>query len=498
MPPPIVGSHTKGSRLILVTGATGYVGGRLVGRLLDAGYRVRCLARDPDRLRDRDWPGVEILRGDVLDAASLPPVLDGVTDAYYLVHSMAAGPEFLEQDRRAAAAFRDAAAAAGVRRIIYLGGLAHEVQRLSRHLQSRIETGDSLRAGPVPVTELRASVIVGSGSLSFELIRYLAERLPVMVAPRWVMTRCQPIGIRNVLEYLTACLEKPESDGRILEIGGEDVLHYRDMISIYAEERGLRRRIVAVPFLTPRLSSYWLGLVTPFPTSVARELVDSLKNETVCRDHTARLLFPQIRPFTYREALGAALKRFDANEVETSWAGAFSSAPKGIPPPVTLKDEEGMIVEERHRVVKASPESVFGVVARIGGDEGWYYGNWLWEIRGLMDRMVGGVGLRRGRRNPRSLRLGDALDFWRVEAWKEPRLIRLRAEMKVPGEAWLQFTIEPREDGTSLLSQTAFFAPHGVPGAFYWYGLYPIHRQMFSGMINVIARRAERLAAAGQ
>ena len=487
-----------GSRIILVTGATGYVGGRLVRRLLDAGYRVRCLARDPDRLRDRKWPGVEIVQGDVLDPTSLPPVLEGVTDAYYLVHSMAAGTDFHEQDRRAAASFRDAAAAAGVGRIIYLGGLAQLQPDLSQHLKSRLETGDVLRAGPVKVTEFRASVIVGSGSLSFELIRYLAERLPVMLAPRWVMTRCQPIGIRSVLNYLAACLERPESEGKIFEIGGEGVLTYGDMISIYAEERGLRRHIIPVPILTPRLSSLWLGLVTPFPTAVARQMVDSLRNETICHDDSAHTIFPEISPMAYRDALRLALKRFDANEVETSWAGAFSSAPKGIPPPVTLKDEEGMMVEQRHRVVNASPEVVFGVVARIGGDEGWYYGNWLWEIRGLLDRMVGGVGLRRGRRSPTSLRLGDALDFWRVEAWEEPRLIRLRAEMKVPGEAWLQFTIEPREDGTSLLTQTAFFDSQGVPGAIYWYGLYPIHRPMFSGMIQVIARRAERLAAAGQ
>jgi uncharacterized protein YbjT (DUF2867 family) len=486
----------RSERLILVTGATGYVGGRLVGRLLSAGYRVRCLARDPDRLQDRNWPGVEIVRGDVLDPSTLIPALEGVTDAYYLVHSMAAGPDFHEYDRRAAASFRDAAAAAGIGRIIYLGGLARLHPGLSRHLKSRLETGDVLRAGPVKVTEFRASVIVGSGSLSFELIRYLGERLPVMLAPRWVMTRCQPIGIRSVLNYLTACLERPESEGRIFEIGGEGVLTYGDMIAIYAQERGLRRRIIPVPILTPRLSSLWLGLVTPFPTAVARQIVDSLRNETICHDDSAQKIFPELHPMAYRDAIRLALRRFDANEVETSWAGAFSSAPKGIPPPVTLRDEEGMMVEERHQVVQAPPETVFGVVARIGGDEGWHYGNWLWEIRGLIDRMVGGVGLRRGRRSPVSLRVGDALDFWRVEAWEEPRIIRLRAEMKVPGEAWLQFTVEPRPDGRSVLTQKAFFAPQGVPGALYWYSLYPIHRAMFSGMIHVISKRAEAAALA--
>jgi uncharacterized protein YbjT (DUF2867 family) len=480
-------------RLILVTGATGYVGGRLVPRLLAAGYRVRCLARDPSRLQGRGWTGAEVVQGDVLDPGTLAPAMEGVDSAFYLVHSMAAGKAFELKDRKAAANFREAASRAGVGRIIYLGGLASLKPGLSKHLRSRLETGETLRFGPVPVTEFQASVIVGSGSLSFEMVRYLAERLPLLIAPRWVSTRCQPIGIRDVLSYLVASIEEPRSAGRVVEIGGSDVVTYRDMMLEYARARKLHRRMITVPVLTPRLSSLWLGLVTPIPGSVARQLIDGLRNETVCRSETARELFPQIRPMSFREALSLALQRLENHEVETVWTGAFSSEPRELPPPVVLTDEQGLNAETRSRLVDAPPEKVFDVVARIGGNTGWYYADFMWKIRGFMDWMIGGVGMRRGRRHPSQLRVGDPLDFWRVEAWDPPRLIRLRAEMKVPGLAWLQFTVEPREGGKkSLLVQKALFAPRGLLGFHYWWALYPIHGVIFSGMVNAIAQRAEK------
>lgn len=478
-------------RLILVTGATGYVGGRLVPRLLATGYDVRCLARDPASLEGRGWDGAEAVRGDLLEPASLEPALSGVTDAYYLVHSMASGKDFDDRDRRAAGAFRDAADRCGVKRILYLGGLADERRAHSPHMQSRLETGRILRNGKVPVTELRASIIVGAGSLSFELVRYLGERLPLMLTPRWVTTRCQPIGIADVLDYLLACLEEPAAWGKVIEIGGADVLTYKEMMLQYARARNLRRAIITVPVLTPRLSSYWLGLVTPIPVKTARHLIESVRTESVCSSSLAASLFPTIRPQAYGEALAAALRQLEEHQVETSWTGALSSAARSDVPRVRLSDEQGLMTETRTLSVNAPPEALFGVVARIGGEQGWYYANFLWRLRGLLDRFAGGVGLRRGRRHPSKLHAGDALDFWRVEAWDEPKTIRLRAEMRLPGRAWLQFTVRSVEGGrSSILVQKALFAPRGLFGFLYWYGLYPIHGVLFSGMAAAIARKA--------
>jgi uncharacterized protein YbjT (DUF2867 family) len=477
--------------LVLVTGATGYIGGRLVPRLLEAGHRVRCLVRDPSRLQGRGWLSqVDVVRGDVADRDSLAVATCGVETAYYLVHSLAAGEGFHERDLEAARAFGSAVRAAGGRRIVYLGGLGNPTHDLSPHLRSRQETGDALREAGVPVTEFRAAVIVGSGSLSFEMVRYLTERVPVMVCPRWVYTRVQPIGIRNVIDYLAAAVRTPGSDGQILEIGGADVVTYGEMMTIYAEIRGLRRVMVPVPVLTPHLSSYWVHLVTPVPGAIARPLIEGLRNEVVVRDDRARRLFPEIVPLDYRSAVRLALERLEAGRVETAWTDALSTS-QGALPPVQLTTREGLVFEHRQRTVNATPAGVYGVFSTLGGERGWLSMNWAWQLRGLLDRLVGGVGMRRGRRDPHDVRTGDAVDFWRVEEVRPDRLLRLRAEMKVPGRAWLEFEVVPGAAGGSVLSQTALFAPKGLFGWLYWYSLYPVHAVMFSHMIRQLAEAAE-------
>ncbi|MEO8576734.1 MAG: SDR family oxidoreductase [Gemmatimonadales bacterium] len=473
--------------LILVTGATGYIGGRLVPRLLSDGQCVRCLVRDTSRLEGRSWQSeVEIVAADVLNPESLAAAMKGVRVAYYLIHSMGAGSDFEQRDLDAARNFSRAAKSAGVERIIYLGALAQAGSALSEHLRSRQHTGDALREAGVPVTEFRAGVIVGSGSLSFEMIRYLTERVPVMICPRWVYTRTQPIGIRDVLSYLSESLSIAASTGRIIEIGGSEVVTYRDMMMTYAKVRGLKRWLVPVPVLTPRLSSLWVNLVTPIPAAIARPLVEGLRNENVVTDATADELFPSIHPAGYRTSVERALEQLEASTVETAWSDALSTSQRDVAP-VIMTDQDGMIVEHRQQVVAASPSQAFADFTSLGGKRGWLYMNWAWKIRGAADRMIGGVGLRRGRRDPGKLRVGDALDFWRVEAIQPDKLLRLRAEMKVPGKAWLQFRATPVEGGT-LLEQTAFFAPKGLAGLLYWYALYPIHRIIFSGLIDRLGR----------
>lgn len=475
---------------ILVTGATGYVGGRLVPRLLAAGHSVRCLVRDPLRLRGRAWFGrVELVPGDVLVPATLPAALAGVEVAYYFVHSLGGGAAFSERDVTAARNFGAAARAAGVKRIIYLGGLGDATTALSHHLRSRQETGDVLRESGVPVTEFRAGVIVGSGSLSFEMIRYLTERVPVMICPSWVYTKTQPVAIRNVLEYLVAALAVPDSAGRIVEIGGAEVISYGDMMTGYARARGLRRWMLPVPFLTPRLSSYWVHLVTPIPATIAQPLVEGLRNEIVVRDDSARRLFPEIAPMDYASAVAAALARLEAAAVETTWSGALATS-QGDRAPVTLTELEGMILERRELVVPATPVAVYRAFMGLGGATGWLYMDWAWQLRGIVDRLVGGVGMRRGRRDPHDLLTGEALDFWRVEEVEPGASLRLRAEMKVPGRAWLQFSVRPDGAAGARLTQIAYFAPKGLFGLLYWYALYPIHALIFGGMIRQVARRA--------
>lgn len=475
---------------VLVTGATGYIGGRLIPRLVGAGHNVVCLVRHPGRVAGRDWGDVEVLKGDVLDSASLDAAFRGVDVAYYLVHSMAEGEHgFEERDRIAAKNFGDAARQAGVQRIIYLGGLGVDNSDLSSHLASRQQVGDVLRECEVPVTEFRAAIVVGSGSISFEMIRYLTERLPVMITPRWVTTRCQPISVENVLNYLTECLGIPESVGRTFEIGGPDILTYGDMMREYARARKLRRFLIPVPVLTPRLSSYWVDLITPIPASYSHPLIEGLKSEAIVNDQSARDVF-KIDLIPYAEAVSRALERTGSGDVETSWSGAQQRLKAGV----TTSTGEGMIVEERRVESTAPPQAVFAAFSGIGGKRGWLYADFLWKIRGLMDRLVGGVGMRRGRRNPDMLRAGDALDFWRVEAVEPGRAVRLRAEMRVPGSATLEFEAMPRAEGGTLLIQTASFDPRGLAGLAYWYALYPIHQRMFSGMARAIVKRAESMA----
>jgi uncharacterized protein YbjT (DUF2867 family) len=425
-------------------------------------------------------------RGDALDPQSLAVVMHGIDTVYYLIHSLGSGSDFTERDTTAARNCAVAARHAGVKRIIYLGGLGDPRADLSQHLRSRQETGSALREAGVPVTEFRAAIVVGSGSLSFEMIRYLTERLPIMICPRWVFTRVQPIAIQNVLDYLMAALESPETAGRILEVGGRDVLTYAEMMTGYARARGLKRWLIAVPVLTPRLSSYWVHLITPIPARIAQPLIKGLGNEVIVRDETARQLFPSIALLDYETAVHQALKQMEMRGVETAWSDALISS-QGNKSPVALLTSEGMIMERRQRTVTAPADAVYRSFAGLGGKRGWLYMDWAWQLRGMTDRLCGGVGMRRGRRDPEDLRVGDALDFWRVEVVEPGRLIRLRAEMKVPGRAWLEFQALPQPGGQTLLSQTAFFEPKGLLGLLYWYVLYPIHSLIFSGLIRRVA-----------
>lgn len=482
-------------RLVLVAGASGYVGGRLARALAERGERVRCLARRPEYLQARAPSGTEVVAGDCLDIASLDGPLAGVDVAYYLVHSMGADGDFSERDRQAAWNFADAARRAGVKRIVYLGGLGGAndgAASLSSHLRSRQETGEQLRSGGVPVVEFRASVILGSGSLSFELIRALVERLPVMICPRWVATVAQPIAIEDVIAYLMAALDLPDGDSsRTFEIGGADVVSYGEIMRAYARRRGLRRLFISVPVLTPRLSSLWLGLVTPVYARVGRHLIEGVRNPTVVTDDMALRTFA-IRPLGLDDSLRRALEHEDREFAETRWSDSLSAS-RGIAPYGGLR-RGSRFVYSLTRDVAASTDAAFVPIRRIGGQNGWYALGWLWRVRGFVDLLCGGVGVRRGRRDPEMLRAGDALDFWRVES-VESRRLRLRAEMKLPGRAWLEFEVTPRPGG-SRIRQTATFDPAGLAGLAYWYALYPIHIALFHRMLAAIAARAPLAPAA--
>ncbi len=481
---------------VLVTGASGYIGGRLVPELLASGHQVRCLARTPSKLDDNSWrDDVEVVKGDVTDPDSLAEALDGIEAAYFLVHSMGGHAAFDEADRHAAGTFRDACAAAGVARIVYLGGLGRDDDpNLSRHLQSRHEVGRVLADGPVPVTELRAAIIIGSGSASFEMLRYLVEVLPVMTTPKWVDNRCQPIAIRDVLTWLVASIAEPDQLSHVWEIGGPDVLTYREMMQSYAEAAGLkRRRIVAVPVLSPSLSSRWVGLVTPLPTGLARPLVESLINEVVV-NHEPEHSPLERAPLSFRGAVDLALQRSAALQVTTRWSDADLSGHSPADPMPTDPDWSGGSVLTATQAISSSapPAALFATVAGIGGDRGWYVTPLLWNLRGWVDKLLGGVGMRRGRRHPDDLWVGEALDFWRVEAVERDALLRLRAEMKLPGEAWIQWHIEPGDHGGSRLRQQAIFYPRGLFGRLYWYALVPFHALIFARMAQRIARAAEQ------
>jgi uncharacterized protein YbjT (DUF2867 family) len=471
---------------ILLTGATGYVGGRLLPLLEARGHKVRCLARRPEHLRTRIGPDTEVVRGDVLDRASLDVALSGVDVAYYLVHSMESSEDFGDTDRKAAALFSQACRLAGVRRIIYLGGLG-EGPDLSDHLRSRQEVGRILGESGVPTIEFRASVVIGSGSFSFEMLRALVEKLPVMITPSWVRTHAQPISIEDLLAYLLGALDLPLDGGRVFEIGGSSVVSYGEIMQEYGRRRGLRRVMIPVPVLTPYLSSLWLGLVTPVYARVGRHLVDGLRNTTVVRDHSALREF-DLKPRGIGEAIDRALANEDREFAQTRWSDALSAtSPQRSWAGVRFGSR---IVDSRSLCVPCSPAAAFRPIRRIGGTVGWYYADWLWRLRGFLDLLVGGAGIRRGRRDPETPSAGDTVDFWRVESYEPDRLLALNAEMKLPGRAWLQFEVEPLADGGSRIRQTAIFDPVGLFGLLYWYGLYPLHVVVFRGMLRGIAQAA--------
>ena len=447
--------------LVLIAGATGYVGGELLKVLVGAGYPIRCLARHPEALRTRELSGVDVVSGDVLNAKSVRAAMNGVHAAYYLVHSMGSTQSFEEQDRIAAQNFANAACEAGVKRIIYLGGLGKSDDRLSAHLRSRQEVGEILKSTGVQVIELRASVVIGSGSLSFEMIRALVERLPVMIAPRWVSVAAQPIAIADLVSYLLEGLDLPLNESRIFEIGGADQVSYGGMMREYARQRGLKRLTISVPLLTPRLSSLWLGLVTPLYVRVGRKLIESIRHSTIVEDPSALSEF-RTRPCGFREAMTAAIRA----------------------------DGLHLKIDSRTIHVRVSPEKAFAPIRQIGGARGWYYANWLWHLRGLLDIPFGGVGLRRGRPDLDSLRVGDHVDFWRVEAFEPHHRLRLAAEMKLPGRAWLEFEVTGDLNG-SMIRQTATFDPRGLMGRAYWYTVLPLHQFVFNGMLKGIAARSK-------
>jgi uncharacterized protein YbjT (DUF2867 family) len=466
---------------ILLTGSTGYVGGHLLRRLQDTGCRLRCLTRRPEALTPWIAEGTNVFAGDLLDRGSLAPAMAGVQTAYYLVHSMGASGDFEELDRRAAANFADAARDAGVGRIVYLGGLGSG-DDLSTHLASRHEVGDILRGSGVATIELRASIVIGSGSASFETVRALVEHLPAIPAPRTVETAAQPIAIDDLIEYLMAALTWESAGGAIVEIGGSDRVTYAEVMREYARQRKLRRRVIPVPAITARASARLLSLL-PLYGRIAGAMVESLRNETVVRSAVAREAFP-IQPRGLADAIERTLADEDREFAETRWSDALTQIPAlrwgGVPFGRRLVSSRVVHVQRR-------THQAFAPIQRIGGPTGWYAADWFWRLRGFVDRVRGGQGLRRGRRDPHDLHVGDAIDFWRVERLEPGRRLLLVAEMKMPGRLWLQFELEADDDGT-LIRQTTVFDPAGYVGLAYWYLLYPVHSGIFGAMLRGLHR----------
>ena len=472
---------------VLVAGATGYIGGRLVPQLLAAGHTVRCMARTPGKLALQPWRDrVEVVRADVLDAVSLKEAAADCDAAFYLVRATGAGKGFAAVDREGAANFRDAAEEAGLRRLVYLGARGPSQGRLSPHIASRHEVGEILAAGTVPVTEIRTAHIIGSGSLSFEMLRYLTEALPLLAAPRWVRTRCQPVAVRDVLEVLVTALDDSSAQSRRLDVGGPEVMTYADMMRAYAAEARLRRRLmIPLPLRFPRLSALWIGLVTPLPPSVARPLVDELGADNLAPPPDDGEAAPQT-PLPV--ALQRALARLP-NGVITRWSDAESSP--AHPSPDDPQWRSGTLFMERHVVPTSTDDShLFWAFSRIGGSNGYYGLDWAWRVRGLLDQLAGGVGLRRGRRHPTEVRPGEAIDFWRVEEMVPGLHLRLRAEMRHPGVAWLEWETRHTDHGSDLV-QTAWFMPRGLFGRLYWYLMLPAHRVVFPRMARRVAAAAE-------
>ena len=474
-------SNQKIMKKVLVLGATGYIGGRLIPLLLSSGHQIRCLVRSPRKLSGNAWNNVEILAGDVLRPDTFGQAFESIDILIYLIHSMTGGVQQFERtDRIAAENVAQAARQSRVKRILYLGGLGKRNASQSPHLRSRHEVADILRSSGVPVTELRAGVIIGAGSASFEMIHHLVNRLPMMICPRWVNVQTQPIGIDDVLQYLAESVDNENTTGEVFDIGAPDILSYKEMMAGVAAELKLKRWIFPVPVLTPKLSSYWMNLITPIPVTLARSLIESLRSETICENNRANQFY-SFKPASFEQIVRRALEKTQAGDVETKWTTA--SAP--------LVDSEidpsHLLTNTQVEQVGAEPEIVFRVVASLGGSTGWYYANWLWRLRGFLDKQIGGVGLRRGRRNATQITIGEALDFWRVEDVEPGRRLLLRAEMKVPGQAWLEYVVEPAGPRLTTLTQTARFYPKGLLGLLYWYALYPIHRLIFHGLAHKIA-----------
>ncbi|MEY4423248.1 MAG: hypothetical protein RLZZ258_351 [Actinomycetota bacterium] len=495
---PLLKDEKGQPALCLVTGATGYIGGRLIVELLAHGYRVRVLARNASRLKNHPWINqVEVFEGDAQDEAALSAAMAGADVAYYLLHALMAKDHFEDQERAMAELFGKVAKAASIKRLVYLGGIIAPTETMSPHLQARADTGEILRNCGVPTIELRAGVVIGSGSASFEMLRYLTERLPIMTVPKWVNVRIQPIAVRDVLRYLVGAAALDKSVSGVFDIGGPEVFTYKEMMQQYAEAAGLRRRIIIpVPVLTPRLSSGWVGLVTPVPYTLAKRLVESLKNEVVASDDRIRSLIADpdggLTPF--KRAVQLALTKIKDARVETRWTNASVPGTPSEPLPTDPNWAGGTLYKDvRIRHSPDTVEQVWQRVEAIGGENGYSTATWAWELRGLIDRIFGGVGLRRGRRDPHKLQVGDALDFWRVEELEENRLLRLRAEMKMPGLAWLEFGVEEEvETGGSIITQVAIYAPRGLLGHLYWWAVWPMHGLVFPSMVKNAAHGPRR------